>query len=362
MLRRLAPALIAIAAAACATPRPSDLPSGEPWIVAVKSCRLPDAMQWYTHFAHHTWIDVKRGGERKWERVEVLSETSGAKTGPIPARVAASDWRWDRPVRLLAQFEGPAAERIAARLEACAKEHDPLYLEHYDAWPGPNSNTFMAELAREIPELAFVFDHNAVGKDYGGWFSAGATASKTGFHVDTVPLGFTFGLREGIELHFLELNFGVQLWPPRIELPFLPELPPPSSPPPELSDLALLLPEPVDEFCGGEFSGLNLLSVPLRVFKTSGSIGFVDAGTGDWVRIEYTRIEPCDEHRSGAVRCDARIHGELESTRTDVIDLDDGGQARFGNYPFGPVHASIRFERDPAARWSARLDVSKNSD
>jgi hypothetical protein len=32
-------------------------------------------------------------------------------------------------------------------------------------------------------------------------------------------------LREGIELHVLQLTFGISFWPPRLELPFLPESP-----------------------------------------------------------------------------------------------------------------------------------------
>jgi hypothetical protein len=43
--------------------------------------------------------------------------------------------------------------------------------------------------------------------------------------LDTLPLGFALGLREGVELHLLQLTFGISLWPPRLELPFLPEIP-----------------------------------------------------------------------------------------------------------------------------------------
>ncbi len=105
---------------------------------------------------------------------------------------------------------------------------DPLNARYasggYEAWPGPNSNTFMRELTQQIPELAFVFDHNAVGKDY-AWFDAGLAPSRTGVHFDTWTIGATVAMKEGLELHLLQLTFGLHLWTPRLELPFLPPIP-----------------------------------------------------------------------------------------------------------------------------------------
>src|SRR5260370_41653140 len=34
------------------------------------------------------------------------------------------------------------------------------------AWPGPNSNTFLAYIARQLPELGLDLPSNAVGKDF----------------------------------------------------------------------------------------------------------------------------------------------------------------------------------------------------
>lgn len=36
----------------------------------------------------------------------------------------------------------------------------------YSAWPGPNSNAFVAHLGREIPELRLTLPSTAIGKDY----------------------------------------------------------------------------------------------------------------------------------------------------------------------------------------------------
>jgi hypothetical protein len=79
-------------------------------------------------------------------------------------------------------------------------------------------------MAREVPGLAFVFDHNAAGKDYTPWLYLGPTASRTGFRVDTLPVGFALGLREGVEVHLLQLTVGVALFPPALEIPFIPHI------------------------------------------------------------------------------------------------------------------------------------------
>lgn len=218
-------AFLVLLVGACRVARPSDLPKDERWIVAVKSAGIPRFMPWYSHFAEHTWVDVKLGEEERWLRAEVLNESSGAACSPIGAVEARGDWRWsDEAVRVHAVIVGERAQRIAQRIESVTAQLAPRYDGGYEAWPGPNSNTFVRDLSREIPELAFTFDHNALGKDY-AWLRAGLTPSRTGVELDTWPLGFAVALREGFELHVLQLPFAVRVWPPRIALPIAPALP-----------------------------------------------------------------------------------------------------------------------------------------
>ena len=229
-LRVTALALIQLAGA-CAVARPSELPRDEAWVAAVKSAGIPRSMPWYSRFAEHTWVDVKCGDDAHWIRSEVIGAHSGARCNTITAREAYSDWRWSvEAVRVHRVVTGESARRVAERIEAVTAAVDPRYANGgYEAWPGPNSNTFVRELARELPELAFVFDHNAVGKDY-TFFDAGWSPSRTGVSVDTWPLGATLALAEGFELHLLQLTFGMRLWPPRLALPFLPAIPWESAP------------------------------------------------------------------------------------------------------------------------------------
>jgi hypothetical protein len=210
--------------AGCATTPPSAIPRDD-WIVAVKSARVTSRFPWFTRFAHHTWIDVKRGDESSWLRVEVRGRGRGVLVRPLTASDARNDsWFGGRPVHLLELITGEPARLLAEQIETVALAERQRYVDDYLIWPGPNSNTFVADLAEALPDLAFVFDANAVGKDF-AWIDAGRTSSKTGVRLDTPIVGAAVGLREGIELHVIGLTLGVRLWPPGLALPFLPTIP-----------------------------------------------------------------------------------------------------------------------------------------
>jgi hypothetical protein len=211
-------------AASCAAPRPSEIPVRPDSIIAVKSTRLTSAQPALTRFAHHSWIDVKNGDEDRWKRYEIRSRASGMEVRPIDAAAARADVRWDREVRLLEVLTGPDAAAAIPLLDRAAKGYEDLRPEDYRAWPGPNSNTFVARLGRRIPGLAFELDHNAVGKDYASILALGGTTTGTGLAVDSPVLGLALGLREGVELHLLQLTFGLSLFPPALKLPVLPRI------------------------------------------------------------------------------------------------------------------------------------------
>jgi hypothetical protein len=224
--RSVLAACFVLGLAGCRVLRPSDLDPDAPWILAVKSCRCPEGEPTITHFAHHTWFDAKLGDDEHWLRIEVEDDTSGVTENAITRASAHADRRFgDREVRVLESFSGTGTEIMIERVRAASRDLSPYYAESYAAWPGPNSNTFATDVARVVPGLSFPLHHNAVGKDHATWIDAGLTTTKTGVRVDTLPIGFALGAREGVELHLLQLTFGVSLWPPRLELPFLPELP-----------------------------------------------------------------------------------------------------------------------------------------
>jgi hypothetical protein len=350
-MRFVLPALLSAALfVACRVDRPSELPRDEAWVVAVKSCRLPDYEADITHFAHHTWIDVKEGDEAHWKRIEVIGASSGARREPILAVLAHCDRRWDRDVRVLRTITGESAQRIAPRIEAVAKELDAKYRAGYDAWPGPNSNTLLAELARATPELSFVFHHNGVGKDYPGWFDAGWTASKTGVHVDTLPIGFAAALDEGLEVHLLQLTFGVSFFPPRLELPFLPELPFASSLPPPA-------PEPFGdvmlELTGRPGQG-NSTTARLEPKQHRLLLDWDAVGT--WVFVDFER-GPRSAGGQRVLHVKLRVsssRGEQDEER-DVPFVAERACVLDG-FEFDGLRLGLTFEENPDGSMSAYLD------
>ncbi len=193
-------------------------------MVVVKSARLPDTRPWASRFAHHSWIDVKQGAEDRWVRVEIASEFSGVDVDSIPAPVARRDERWDRTIVVAGVLAGPEAEEAARAVLAAARRYRWSEPEDYGVWPGPNSNSFADWIGRQVPGLAFELDHNAVGKDFDGWLRAGGTTTKSGLELETPILGLQVGLREGVELHVIQLVLGVSLFPPALKLPFLPRI------------------------------------------------------------------------------------------------------------------------------------------
>jgi len=128
----------------------------------VKCVRIPGHMPWYTRFAAHCWFDVVPEEEDGWHRVEIIGPDSGLTAVPLSPAEAMCPNRWDRRVRVLLSGRDPAVAREL--LAAAADYDDRLYL----AWPGPNSNTFVAEMARRVPGLQVRLPWNAVGRGYRG--------------------------------------------------------------------------------------------------------------------------------------------------------------------------------------------------
>lgn len=205
-----------------ATHRPAGLapdPAAHPpAVVQVYAART---FGWRGAFAVHTWIAAKPAGADRYTRYEVIGwyarHGGGAGVSIAAGRAPDAEW-YGQPPQLLRDLRGAPAEAVLARLDgaAAAYPHDS-----YRAWPGPNSNTFVAHLARAIPELGVVLPPHAVGKDF---LPAGnvvaRTPSGTGWQVSLAGLaGVALARDEGLEINLLGLVAGVELLPPALKLP-----------------------------------------------------------------------------------------------------------------------------------------------
>jgi uncharacterized protein DUF3750 len=178
------------------------------------------AIGWRGVFAVHPWVAVKRPGAAAYRRYEVIGW--GVERG-VPAvrvdRAGPDDYWFGARPELLVDARGPAAEPLVAKVEAAVASYP--YPSEYRTWPGPNSNTFVAWIGREVPELRLQLPPTAIGKDYlPGGVPLALTPSHRGAQISVLGLlGVLAGTDEGIEVNVLGLTFGVDVLSPAVKLP-----------------------------------------------------------------------------------------------------------------------------------------------
>lgn len=168
----------------------------------------------------HSWIAVKPTGASVYTRYEVVGWGVGRGAPAIRVNRSGPDNHWfgSRPEKL-ADLRGPDVDALIARIEEAVGSYP--YPDTYRTWPGPNSNTFVAHVARAIPELRVDLPSTAIGKDY---LPDGAVAARspsgTGVQISLFGLlGLLVGLEEGIEVNVLGLTLGVDVMAPALKLP-----------------------------------------------------------------------------------------------------------------------------------------------
>lgn len=180
------------------------------------------AFSWRGAFGVHTWFAVKPSGARVFTRYEVFGW--GVRRGR-PALLIRSNtapdgyWFGSYPELLVDLRGGAKIDALIARIDATARDYP--HMHEYRLWPGPNSNTFTAFVAREIPELRLDLPPTAIGKDYiaGGGVLA-TSPSGTGAQFSLFGLaGILIGVEEGIELNLLGLTVGLDIVRPALKLP-----------------------------------------------------------------------------------------------------------------------------------------------
>jgi hypothetical protein len=182
---------------------------------------------WRGAFAVHTWLAAKPAGADRYTRYEVIGWYARAGRSAIAVRDGQSpdaEWFSAAPA-LLRDLRGADAETVIAKLAPAVASYP--HAETYRAWPGPNSNTFLAHLGREIPELRLTLPPTAIGKDYlpeGRVFAR--TPSGTGYQASIAGLfGLIAGGDEGFELNVLGLVAGFDLARPALKLPGIGRVP-----------------------------------------------------------------------------------------------------------------------------------------
>ena len=186
--------------------------------VAVVQVYAAPTYGWRGFLAVHPWIIYKRMGETAYTRYDVI----GWRAPQVVQRnYALPDGLWyGSTPELLVDQRGEGVELVIDAIEAAVASYP--YADHYRSYPGPNSNTFLAHIGREVPSLKLDLPANAIGKDYRPLTSPmGVSSSGSGIQFSLLGLlGISVGVQEGLELNVLGLNMGVDLNPPALRVPF----------------------------------------------------------------------------------------------------------------------------------------------
>lgn len=175
-------------------------------------------VRWRGIFASHCWLVIKtEGGE--YTRYDYT-----AWGAPIRVNGFAPDGRWfGRAPEEVFALDGAEAAAAIPAMQAAIRDYAWRNQGDYRAWPGPNSNTFVAAVLDAVPGLTATLPNTAIGKDFphdGRWLRP--TLSGTGFRINLGGYaGLTLAWVEGIELSILGAVAGLDLRRPGIKLPGL---------------------------------------------------------------------------------------------------------------------------------------------
>lgn len=187
-------------------------------IVQVYAAR---AVGWRGMFGVHTWFAVKPTAAKAYTVYEIIGWRLRWSESALAIRQRAPDARWfGAEPELVAERRGAGVDELIARIDTAARNYP--WAGEYTIWPGPNSNTFTAWVARAVPELAVDLPPTAIGKDYSGTTLLGSAPSGRGIQMSLFGLlGLTASAVEGLELNLLGLTFGINPFDPALKLPLL---------------------------------------------------------------------------------------------------------------------------------------------
>lgn len=205
-------AVLLLLATACAT---TGAPEPEAPYVAVRGKRLIHRSGVLDRAIVHAYIITRRTNDERaqtseyWGRVKFQAQDS-----------------WTSEDETYAIHTGEDALEAIERLDAVAESypHRERYDEGYLPWPGPNSNTFVADVCRRA-QIAADLPPTAIGKDWPDViphvFAFKVTTTGLGVRLDVGIVGLQVGIVDGVRIHLFGTSMGVVFWPPAIELPFL---------------------------------------------------------------------------------------------------------------------------------------------
>ncbi|MCB1868217.1 MAG: DUF3750 domain-containing protein [Gammaproteobacteria bacterium] len=168
------------------------------------------AYNWRGAFGIHTWIAAKRRNSGHYTVYQVIGWNLYRGHSVVTVQKGGTpDFRWfNAQPELLLERRGGITETLIDRIESAVDAYPYAY--RYRVWPGPNSNSFTAFVARKVPELGLDLPPTAIGKDFlAEGKLIGPTPSGTGWQFSLFGLlGASLASEEGLEFNLLGLSFG----------------------------------------------------------------------------------------------------------------------------------------------------------
>ncbi len=123
------------------------------------------AWGWRGWFAIHTWIAAKRTGETAYTVYDVVGWRGyyGRPVMRIAQDIPDRYWYGEKP-RILKAHHGAGVDELIDAVDKAANAYP--WKTTYKAFPGPNSNTFTAWIAEQVPQLALDLPFSAIGSGY----------------------------------------------------------------------------------------------------------------------------------------------------------------------------------------------------
>jgi hypothetical protein len=167
----------------------------------------------------HYWFAVFDPETQRWHRWEVWqqADAGGTSWGHVHKDLMVADANvGGGPVQVRAEWHGTEARALA---DVVARSSEYSDRGRYLAWPGPNSNTYIAWVLRRAG-VAADLEPRGLGKDYLGLAGVALSTTGTGVQAESTLLGLKVGLRDGVELHILYFTFGLDALRPAVKTPF----------------------------------------------------------------------------------------------------------------------------------------------
>lgn len=123
------------------------------------------AWGWRGWFAIHTWIAAKRTGETSYTVYDVVGWRGhrGQAVMRIAKDIPDRYWFGEKP-RILVEHTGAGVDKLIDDVDRAANAYP--WKTTYSVFPGPNSNTFIAWIAKQVPDLELDLPFAAIGSGY----------------------------------------------------------------------------------------------------------------------------------------------------------------------------------------------------